>query len=197
MKNNYIFVTDIETTGFSPNKNDIIELAGIIVKKEGDNLKYIDSFCERCRPYSIDSWTAGAEMIHKIRMDEAFTFQHPRKMLINLLKFLLPYKHDDNLPLLFICHAKNKFDYKFIKNAFLKEGLINSFHKVFSENNYESTIDLASKYKDVLGVDNLKLSTLADYFNVELSHHEAFSDANACLEIYKKLKNMGYQMELL
>ena len=196
MKNKYIFVTDIETTGFSPKKNDIIELAGIIVKKNGDDFELIDSFSENCRPYSRSTWTVGAEMIHKIGIHEAFSFQHPRKMLINFLKFLLPYKHSDNLPLLFVCHAKNKFDYKFIKEAFEKEMLVSSFNKVFSEKKYESTIDIAQKYKSALGVENLKLPTLAEYFDIKLNHHEATSDANACLEIYKKLKNMGYQTEL-
>ena len=37
-------------------------------------------------------------------------------------------------------------------------------------------------------LDNHKLDTLANYFNIELSHHNALSDAKACLELFHHLK---------
>lgn len=199
MKNNnpYIFITDLETTGFSPMRNDMIELAGIIAKKDDDG-KYqkIATFNERCRPYSRESWTEGAEEAHKITLHEALGFQHPRGMLINFLNFMVPFKSASNWPLTFVFHGKNKFDFKFLMNAFMKEDLVYSFYKIFNMGNVESTYDLYSKYKHVLGLENLKLPTLAKYFDIHLDHHSAPSDANACFEIYKIVKEAKFGLGL-
>jgi DNA polymerase III epsilon subunit-like protein len=189
MENPYVHFIDLETTGFSPSKNDVIEVAAIIAKKQNDGtLIRVDQFNEFCSPYHEDRWTIGAEKIHRISKRRAFSEQHPRKLLIKYLHFLKEYKDKDNNPLLYVCHSKNFFDYRHHFNMFLKEGLQDSFNKVFSLERYESTINLAEKYISATGLENSKLPTLAEYFNVELDHHNALSDANACFEIYKILK---------
>lgn len=190
----YLFFTDIETTGFSPRKHDIIEIACLMVKECDNEYKVLSSFHETCCPYSKKNWTFGAEQMHGITFSEASTYQHPRKMLIKLLHFLNKYRSESSFT--FICHAKNHFDFNFLNEAFFKEQLQDSFKKVFNKDDYESTHDIASKYKSAFGVPDLKLSTLADYFDVDLDHHKALSDVECCLEIYKKLKKLGYQLEL-
>lgn len=192
MKSNnpYIFICDLETTGFSYTKNDVIELAGIIVEKKGDEYVRLNSFYGRCRPYSRDTWTTGAERIHKIPLSEALKFQHPRQMLIKFLNFLVPYKSNNNKPLLFVSHCKNKFDIKFVYHAFVKEAIHPSFCKVFNFEFTESTVDLADKYKSMTGLTDSKLPTVADYFNIKMDHHKAMADTEACFEIYKEFKKM-------
>lgn len=197
-KNPYLFITDMETSGFSPMKNDVVELAAIIAIRHDDGgFGRIATFHERCRPYGRKSWSTGSENVHGISFDEAVHFQPARKMLIKLLHFLLPYKSDENHPLKFICHAKGRYDYRFLEAAFNKEFLGSSFQKVFDKSNYESTHDLAVKYKDVYGWENLRLNTLCEYFEIELDHHRALSDTDACFELYKKLKRMAYQTDFL
>lgn len=195
-KNKFIFIADLETTGFSPVTNDIIELACIVAKKINGEYVKINSFCDRCSPVNEKSWTFGAEKIHKIPRHVAFGYQEPRKMLIKLLHFLKMFKHHDNEPLLFVYHGKNKFDFKFLDQAFFKAGLKSSFEKVFNTDYIESTCEIARKYQSALGLDNSKLNTLCDHFGIELDHHKALSDTNATFELYKKLKKMGYQTEL-
>ena len=45
-----------------------------------------------------------------------------------------------------------------------------------------NTISLAKK--NIVGLKNYKLNTIADYYQLELDHHEALSDAIVCAEIY-------------
>ena len=184
--NPHSFFVDIETTGFSPTKNDIIQLAGIIVK---DN-EALNSFNQFCRPYYPSNWSLGAERIHGISFNDAMGFQSPRRMVINLMNFLAPYRTKEDPFIEFICHSKNSFDYKFVLDAFIREGLGNSFYNVFKSDRYQSTINLAEKCREITGLENSKLKTLADYFNIELNHHEAMSDVMACFEVYKKLNKL-------
>lgn len=188
--NPFIFFLDLETTGFSPVKNDAIQLAALVAKKEGDEYIKLDTINEFMRPNCRETWTEGAERIHKISLAEALTFQHPRDALVKLLNFLVPYKHENNEPLLFVDHSMRMFDYKFLLNAFMKEGLEQSFAKVFNPQHYESTVTIANTYKPATGLQNSKLGTVAEYFKIELDHHEASSDVNACFEIYKQFKKM-------
>lgn len=37
-------------------------------------------------------------------------------------------------------------------------------------------------------IDNYKLNTLCEYFNIELNHHNALSDAKACLDLFHHLR---------
>ena len=43
------------------------------------------------------------------------------------------------------------------------------------------TLKAAKKYLPV--IDNHRLSTLADYYSIELNHHEALSDARAAAKL--------------
>ena len=186
-KNNpYTFFVDLETTGFSPTKNDIIQLAGIIVKEN----VVVASFNEFCRPSYPETWGAGAEKIHKITLYQAMRFQPQRIMLIKLMKFLAPYRIDSDPIIKFTSHAKGKFDYRFLLDCFIRENLGDSFFRVFSERKYESTITLADNCKKITGLESSKLSELAEYFDLELDHHAAESDVNCCFEVYKRLKEM-------
>ena len=41
------------------------------------------------------------------------------------------------------------------------------------------------------GLDNHKLSTISDYYGIELDHHQADSDALACARILQNLRQLG------
>lgn len=46
-----------------------------------------------------------------------------------------------------------------------------------------------------LDIPSKKLSAVCEYFGIELDHHHAGSDANACAEIYLELTRLGLQDE--
>ena len=54
------------------------------------------------------------------------------------------------------------------------------------------TVKLAKKYLDFL--PNHKLNTVCNYFNIELDHHEALSDARGCAKIVLELNKIVEEM---
>lgn len=184
---NFISFIDVETTGFDPWRNEIIQLACIITDKEAKN--ELDVFNQYCRPLCPTQWTNGAEKVHRITLNEALNFQHPFDMAVNFLNFLKPYKGDSvyhEPKINFVCHSKGRFDYRFLETFFRKLELQYSFWKVFDSKLYESTIDCVKD--SFVKLPNEKLSTIAKYIKFDLNHHEALSDTRACKEIYKYFK---------
>ena len=175
-----MIVVDIETSGFNVNKNDLIELGAVLLN---DDLTVKSEFHCYLKPVKPQYWKYEAENIHGITLNEAMCFKDGRESLIDFLNYLAPEL--ENFPLKFICHAKNKWDYNFLKGTFLKFGLIESFFKAFNAEHYESTIDLS---RETLELPNYKLNTVCEALSIDLTHHKALSDAKACSEIYRLLK---------
>lgn len=56
----------------------------------------------------------------------------------------------------------------------------------------KKTFDTLRLAKGILkDVENYKLNTLAKFFDIEFTHHNALSDAKACLQLYKNLINFN------
>lgn len=139
------------------------------------------------RPKSRRGWTSKAEEIHGFSYGEAMAFPETRKTAIEILYFLLPFKQQDNSPLLFVSHDINSFDFRHLESFFAFENLKNSFDKVFNIKNKESTINMARN----AGYSDNKLDIWADRIGFELDHHEAESDRKACSKVYRFLKEQN------
>lgn len=189
-------VVDVETTGLDPIVNDIIDISLFVIN---DQFEIIDEFRQTVKPDPINSitWDQEAQNVHGYTKKDVSVFMNRKKFCIKLLHFLVPHKNEDNSPLEFICHAlPEKFfdpnrkqfswphiDYHFLEWAFRKENLERSFFKVFSTNNITSTIKLARKHTG--NHRGHKLNVWAENIGFKLDHHNAKSDALACLELYK------------
>lgn len=186
----YIAV-DIETTGFNQSKNDIIQLAAVLMDNDFNIIKEFNEFM---KPVYPQYWSVKAEKIHRISIEKAMQFQDRRLALIKLMHLVKEYI--DLFPLAFIYHGKGGFDYRFLKDKFISEGLVSKFEMMFNSDQVESTVEMASKY---LFSEDYKLSTLCKKFNIELNHHDALSDARACALIYRELSLNGcfYRGDLL
>lgn len=171
---------DIESTGFNPHKNDIIQLAAVEIL---DDLTIGRTFETKLRPVRPQYWTEGAEKIHKITKFEAMRFPERREGIMEFMKWLLPLKPMFQLG--FVYHGKNNFDYNFVKAAFVGEILHDSFFKAFSDEMVYSTCDLSAEW---LKLENNKLNTVCKALKIDLNHHEALSDAIACAKIWCALK---------
>jgi len=187
--NEHIMICDCETTGFSEKQHDMITFSAMIVDF---NLDIKDKVTVYARPKK-ERWTIGAQKVHKFSLAEALTFPDPRKTAIQLLHFLKPFKTDDNRPILFVSHDTSGFDSRFFKSFFMNNMLIESYWKVFKDEYKLSTISMARR----MGIEDNKLDTWANRLNLELNHHEAESDRNACFEVFKHiLENTSVQSEL-
>jgi DNA polymerase-3 subunit epsilon len=170
---------DIETTGLDPLRNEI--LTGSFISSNGqEKLKEIDL---KFRPRFPKKWSIEAEAVHKISLDEAMTFPRHEESMDELMGFINGHSS-------FVCHALplfgQHFDWAFIKVAAFDMGYWYNLQKSIREDRVNSTITLAKKK---ITLPDYKLNTLCKHFGIELDHHNAKSDVNACFEIYRKLNN--------
>ena len=153
-------ILDLETTGFSPENSEIVE---IFILKVKDN-EIIDEFYSLIKPKnSIEN-----SDIHGITDNKVKGSPSIKEANNEIIKFL----GDSTL----VGHNLDNFDLKFL-NYHLSKKL---------KNKTRDTLKISRK---VLGdkVENHKLDTLAEYFGVNPPTHQARDDVMATFEIYKKL----------
>ena len=172
---------DIETTGFSPTKNDPIEIAMIAA----DNFVIKETFMSKVRPTPKSFvWSYKAEEIHGYTYDEVAKFIPSYSVCVSINKFLSKNFTDDNNRL--ICHAlpyKNGefFDSKFIKMLFQKNNCSELWPMEYTKK--ESTIVMGRN----AGHKENNLKAWAERIGFNLEHHDPMSDALCCMEIHKYL----------
>jgi DNA polymerase III epsilon subunit-like protein len=180
------FFIDLETTGLDAMRNEILTASvSVCDYKTLEQIDEIDlTFC----PRDVKFWDEGAEKIHGIKLQTALAFPDAVEQSRELMRFFLKYKREGTQPL--VSHALNfrgsYFDQNFLMMHFLKlkEEAMYTMRRVCGIS--QSTIDFAKAAN--LGVQNYKLSTLAEYYQIELDHHNAKSDRQACQTIYKRLR---------
>lgn len=180
----YIHFVDVETTGFDVWRNSLIVVSSVIATTE---LEFVDQYTGYSKPESKKFWSDDAEEIHGFSWAEASKFPDPREACIEWLRWMKPYKHEHNFPMLTVYHGRGRFDLRWMEAFFAKNKLWHSLQKVMKMDLNESTVDLAKEHMEI---DNFKLDTVCSHLGIELDHHKAESDALACFKIYKQLKEM-------
>jgi DNA polymerase III epsilon subunit-like protein len=171
----FTFYVDLETSGGDPIRNDVIEICCLVTRR--GEFEVIDKFHSYVRPEQINSvtWSQRAQEVHGITPAQAMTFPERRKVAIDFLNFLVPYKHEENFAQLFVCHAMAQsffdqkenetkwgmFDFNFLDWLFRKEKLNYSLYKVFNPTYLLSTIWLAQKLG--YGNDQLYIDGVPQY----------------------------------
>lgn len=175
----YKAVIDVETSGRSPWYHDMISLGLVIVNED---LNIIDRFYGLCSPWNPKSFNHETSAIHGFSLDYLMTQQSPKSLAVQALTFLNKYRNKERIEYMNIYHhSLNRFDFKFFDNFFLKTELEFSFRKMFHRDFQFSTIEMGRE----LGVMDNKLSSWATLLNINLDHHNALSDAEACAIILK------------
>lgn len=158
-------IVDLETTGLSPIKNEIIEIGAIKV----ENNKIVDSLDILVKPENaVSSFITSLTGITNDMLIDAVEIKEALKIFIDFANNSMLIAHNAN------------FDMGFLNNNLQK-------HFNYSlENRCLDTLALSRKY--VKGIKNYKLETLANYFNVNYSGaHRSLKDCEITYEIYKKL----------
>lgn len=163
----YVLV-DIETTGLSPQKDDIIEIGAIKVK----NNEIVDTYSSlinigRNVPSHITKLTGiTTEMITS-----------EGKAPCDVLKEFIDFAGEN----IIVGHNVN-FDINFIYDKCEKH----LEHHL--SNNFIDTMKIA---KRLVLTPNYKLGTLAEYFDVDYNGaHRGLKDVEITYEVYNKLKNI-------
>lgn len=173
---------DVECTSFDKIGGDLLTASFVEILE--DYTLGRSSYFEAA-PRSNKYFTEAAQKVHGISLFKAMTFPKAEKTALDILKWLAPLI--EYFPLTFVNHANAKFDFKWIEQFMRNNEYQNSFWKAFNEDKVVNTIKLAKD--NIAGLKNHKLNTVAEYYNIELEHHNALSDALACAEIYCNIQN--------
>lgn len=159
-------VFDIETTGFSPVKDSIIEI-GAVKLCEGEIVEHFSSFINPCIPipYRIQDLTG----INDEMVADALPVEEVLPKFLDFIGESVLVAHNAH------------FDSGFIREKAKAMGIDTDF----------TVVDTVALARIMLpGLKNHKLDVVAKELNVSLeNHHRAVDDALACAGIFKELTN--------
>lgn len=177
---------DVETTGKDPQRNGIIQIAGIIYNEERDI-----QFDYRCKPFPSDSIEQEALDVNGTTLFDIETYTDPQEIhneLRGLFKtFVSPY---DKLDKMFLYGYNVKFDDNFLR-AWWKKNDDNYYGSWFWTPPH-CVMMLAAEYLTKVrhGMPNFKQGTVASTLGIEYDEeglHSAINDVRITIEIYKKI----------
>lgn len=177
-----VMVLDIETSGFSPTKNHIIEI------------------CIRCRGNFFHSyinnpdikWNPETLKWHQERVPdilERIKNADPLPVMRNKFKEFLK-KCNISYEVLkenckFVAHNGKRFDFEFLKkDEFFSKALPTNYNNVFD------TLEYSRGCEELKDAESKSLSKLAEFLGVEVDEeklHGAFYDVELLYLVYKKL----------
>ena len=181
---------DAEFTTFDMLGGDMISFAAVEI------LEYFSlgrDWTGNFKPRSDKYFTEEARKIHGFSYFKALEFPEKKKSLLDLLHWLSP--RISGFPLTAVYWGSWAFDIRWLEFTFKEEDLQGSFYKAFGiqEKKHISAMSLAKKnLKQIKGPDGgekgrYTLNNVASFYNIELDHHNALSDARATAEIYCKI----------
>lgn len=162
----YISV-DLETTGFSPTANEIIDIGAWKVK---DGV-VVDKFSRLVKP--ICSIPRDVQALTHITDDMVASEEPIESVLVEFFDWCEDYN--------FLGHNLT-FDYNFLVARGRPLGLD------FTLNNERCGFDTLKIAKKFLGTDNHKLETLVDYYKIDVgnNYHRAYFDAYATKLVFDR-----------
>lgn len=165
---NYVLV-DIETTGLSPQYDEIIEISAVRIM----NNEIVDSFNELVKPYNEIS--SFIEQLTGITNEMVKNARRIKEVLKSFLSFI---KEEDVL----IGYNFN-FDINFLYDSIL-ENLEKPFSNDFVDVLRFSRLLIKEK------LENCKLKTVANFYDIDYSKaHRGKEDCKITFEVFKKLQN--------
>jgi len=169
IKNNTFVIYDLETTGLSPQDDEIIEIGAVKIEN-GEVTEYFSTFVEPTKPIPEE-----ATKINNITNEMVKGSPKMADALIDFYRFCQGsvvggYNSDD-------------FDNKFIKAGAKKVGF--NF-----DNTFIDVMKIARQSK--IGPKNFKLISVCQYLGIELvDAHRAYNDSFATAKVLLKLNEIG------
>lgn len=169
IQNTLFAVVDVETTGFDPDIDRIVQVAAVVVDGTG---QVVDQFDTVVRPESPEQYSHGAEHVHGITREMVQNGMPLSDALRNVKSFV-----DGRI---FTAHNA-RFDLSFLRAESHRVGL------EWELPTYVDTLAL-SRRSDASGQRRHSLDELCRHYGVERERaHEAASDARATASILMRL----------
>lgn len=170
-----ILFLDIETTGFSREWDEIIEIAAILI--DGTTGKDIDSFHEYIKPHR--NITAKITELTRITNAQVAGCRSESSVLMDFSEWVT-LSHPD----IIVGHNCKAFDLNFIKARCQKACI--------SWNEPQCVVDTLALARQMnksglIKTPDNKQVTLASYYNISYSAHSAIEDVKALIKIYNKM----------
>lgn len=160
---NYI-VFDVETTGLDPQTDKIIEISAIKYKDH----KQVDTFSYLINPEVEISETITS--ITGITNEELSTQKTAKEIIPEFIKYIEDYQ--------LIAHNAS-FDFEMLVSECHRNNIELPTNKILD------TLTVAKKYFSKNDVENYKLETFKNYFNLDVSSHRALDDCITCSKLYQ------------
>jgi DNA polymerase III epsilon subunit-like protein len=175
---------DFETTGTEPAQCDI--LTGHFKTLDLGTYELIEQLSITSKLFC---WSEEAAKIHGITRDEASNFEEPEIATRKMLLYAKKYKDG-----VFCCHANASmfgrlgyFDWQVLRlRAFYESDKCYFwFYEQFRKTKVISTHTIAKK---LIHLPNYSLGNVASHFDYSFNAHNAEEDVNACIHIFKRLR---------
>ncbi len=158
---------DVETTGFSPNSDRIIEISAVRFK----DFKVVDSFSTLINPGM--HIPQAASKVNHIYDDDVINAPDERSAISAFCSFIGQDTLNGNVTL--VAHNA-MFDIKFLLHAL-------SYCEIDADISFQDTLQMCRDA--ALNLENNKLGTVASHFGIKQeSAHRAEDDARVCGEIF-------------
>ena len=162
-------VVDLETTGFDPRKDRIVQMAAVVVDGRGE---VVDAWDTVVRPESPDQYEHGAEHVHGISREMVENGMPLRDALTRIWSLAEGR--------VFTAHNA-RFDISFLEAESQRVGIARQVER------HVDTLELARR-ADLERSRKHSLQALCEHYGVERDRaHEAMSDARATATILLKL----------
>jgi DNA polymerase III epsilon subunit family exonuclease len=174
-----VVVFDLEMTGLTASLDKIIEIAALKIDSKGAESTF-HSFVNPLIP--IPAHTYQYHQITDEMVQEAPTIKN---VVIKFQNFI------ENKPL--VAHSA-QFDISFLVHAYHQFNLDVGINEVYDSCRFARAVFKKERNKDKKP-KNFTLSGIAEYFNIEFTHHQAMDDAYVSLksfsECLQKSKHLG------
>jgi DNA polymerase III alpha subunit (gram-positive type) len=166
---------DVETTGLSPDKHAIIEVAAIAVS-DGE---VIGEICLKMRPFKGAYITTEALDVNGYNSKEIMSWEHPETQIEKFIDWV------DSFDCKFRFAGHNiAFDRRFLYKWFCRYGHYGTFHSRF-RSTVICTYSMVKKIGKKKTGGSAKLTELCKHFDIELNNaHTAYADIKATLQLY-------------
>ena len=156
---NSFIVIDLETTGLDPTQDEILQIGAIKYCNGTESERYM-SYCKPTRPIP-----AAVSRVNHIYDNTVSDAPDVRSVLTEFVKFIGDYT--------LVAHNA-PFDIKFVQTFLYANNM------ELLKNEVVDTLPLSRMF---LRLDNYKLETIKEYYNINQQSHEALSDCYACAKV--------------
>ena len=176
---------DVETTGIDPEDQDILQFA-YIIEIDGEVEKKGSLFTQ---PFRYETISPDALKVNNLTIEQIRKFPPPEQVHAEMIEifdeFIDRYDRTDKF---YPAGYNVGFDIQFLHNFFRKNndkyfGSWFNWHKIDP-----LSILYFMEYAGLISLENYKLETVCNHFNIVLDAHEAGSDITATRKLIKLLQ---------